>query len=58
MKNRSSDLVHPPGSLHHLNLYIYCENGIFVIHMIHETNYILRYSSFPLLHFSLERSTI
>lgn len=47
MKNRSSDLAHPPGSIHHLNLCIYCENGIFVIRIIHEINYILRYSSFP-----------
>lgn len=47
MKNRSSDLLYPPGSIHHLNLYIYCENGIFAIRMIHEINYILRYPSFP-----------
>lgn len=46
MKNRSSDLLHPPGSIHHLNLCIYCENGIFVIRIIHEINYILRYPSF------------
>lgn len=47
MKNRSPDLAHSPGSIHHLNLCIYCENGIFAIRMIHKTNYILRYPSFP-----------
>lgn len=47
MKNRSSDLAHPPGSIHHLNLYIYCENSIFAIRMIHEIDYILRYPPFP-----------
>ena len=47
MKNRSSDLAHPPVSIHHLNLCIYRENGIFAIRMILEINYILRYPSFP-----------
>lgn len=47
MKNRSSDLLHPLGSIHHLNLCIYCENGIFYIRMIHEINYILHYPPFP-----------
>lgn len=52
MKNRLSDLVHPPGSIHHMNLCIYCENGIFTIRMIHEINYILRYPFSPLAFFS------
>lgn len=47
MKNRSSDLLHPPVSIHHLNLCIYLENGIFAIRMIHEIDYILRYLPFP-----------
>lgn len=47
MKNRSSDLLHPPGSIHHLDLCIYYENGIFSIRMIHEINYILSYLPFP-----------
>lgn len=47
MKNRSSDLAHSPGSIHHMNLYIYCKNGIFAIRMIHEMDYILRYPPFP-----------
>ena len=47
MKNTSSDLAHPPGSIHHLNLCIYGENGIFSIRMIDEIDYILRYPPFP-----------
>ena len=53
MKNRSSDLAHPPGSIHHLNLCIYCENGIFVICIIHEINYILRYPSLSVKFYSV-----
>ena len=47
MKNRSSDLAHSPGSIHHLNLCICCKNGVFAIRMIHEIDYILRYPPFP-----------
>lgn len=42
MKNKSSDLAQPSGSIHHLNICIYCENGMYIILAIHETNYILR----------------
>lgn len=47
MKNRSSDLAHPPDNIHHLNLCIYCENGILAIRMIYEIDHILRYPPFP-----------